>query len=122
MHEVKFRLVNPGLQPGRTKLELPGWASAPEPRNDGSQEAGICLAALLSMFDGRSVLADGLPLAQILYTVRKKANIRTVIRAERLNNMAKSRLKLVTPTIKKRTVTPTRRRNGAIGGVTGTLR
>jgi integrase len=110
MHEVKFRLVNPGLQPGRTKLELPGWASAPEPRNDGSQEAGICLAALLSMFDGRSVLADGLPLA--LYTVRKKANIRTVIRAERLNNMAKSRLKLVTPTIKKRTVTPTRRRNG----------
>jgi hypothetical protein len=38
MHEVKFRLVNPGLQPRRTKLEMPGWAGAPEPRTDGSQE------------------------------------------------------------------------------------
>ena len=38
MHEVKFRLVNPGLQPRRTKLEMPGWAGKPEPRTDGSQE------------------------------------------------------------------------------------
>ena len=38
MHDVKFRLVNPGLQPRRTKLEMPGWAGQPEPRTDGSQE------------------------------------------------------------------------------------
>ena len=38
MHEVKFRLVNPGLAPRRTKLEMPGWAGKPEPRTDGSQE------------------------------------------------------------------------------------
>ncbi len=38
MHEVKFRVVNPGLQPRRTKLEMPGWAGKPEPRTDGSHE------------------------------------------------------------------------------------
>src|ERR1700691_3453886 len=38
MHEVKFRLAHPGLQPRRTKLEMPGWAGKPEPRTDGSQE------------------------------------------------------------------------------------
>ena len=38
MQEVKFRLVNPGLQPRRTKLEMPGWAGKPAPRTDGSHE------------------------------------------------------------------------------------
>jgi len=38
MQQVKFRLVNPGLAPRRTKLEMPGWAGQPEPRTDGSQE------------------------------------------------------------------------------------
>jgi hypothetical protein len=38
MQEVKFRLVNPGLKPRRTKLEMPGWAGKPEPRADGSHE------------------------------------------------------------------------------------
>jgi hypothetical protein len=38
MHEVKYRLVNPGLQPRRTRLEMPGWAGQPEPRTDGSHE------------------------------------------------------------------------------------
>ena len=38
MLEVKFRLVHPGLQPRRTKLEMPGWAGHPAPRKDGSHE------------------------------------------------------------------------------------
>ena len=38
MDEVKYRLVNPGLRPRRTKLEMPGWAGQPEPRADGAQE------------------------------------------------------------------------------------
>jgi hypothetical protein len=38
MHDVKYRLVNPGLGPRRTKLEMPGWAGKPEPRTDGSHE------------------------------------------------------------------------------------
>ena len=38
MREVKFRLINPGLQPRRTKLEMPGWAGEPSPRKDGSHE------------------------------------------------------------------------------------
>ena len=38
MQQVKIRLVNPGLAPRRTKLEMPGWAGQPEPRTDGSQE------------------------------------------------------------------------------------
>ena len=38
MQEIKFRLVNPGLNPRRTKLEMPGWAGKPEPRKDGSHE------------------------------------------------------------------------------------
>ena len=38
MQEVKFRLVNPGLRPRRTKLEMPGWAGKPEARTDGAQE------------------------------------------------------------------------------------
>ena len=38
MHDVKFRLTNPGLAPRRTKLEMPGWAGLPEPRADGSHE------------------------------------------------------------------------------------
>jgi hypothetical protein len=38
MQDVKFRLVNPGLKPQRTKVEMPGWAGKPEPRADGSHE------------------------------------------------------------------------------------
>jgi hypothetical protein len=38
MQDVKFRLVNPGLKPRRTKVEMPGWAGKPEPRADGSHE------------------------------------------------------------------------------------
>jgi hypothetical protein len=38
MPEVKYRLMNPGLQPRRTKLEMPGWAGQPAPRKDGSHE------------------------------------------------------------------------------------
>lgn len=38
MQDVKFRLVNPGLRPRRTRLEIPGWAGRPEPRVDGSHE------------------------------------------------------------------------------------
>jgi hypothetical protein len=38
VQEIKFRLVNPGLKPRRTKLEMPGWAGKPEPRTDGSHE------------------------------------------------------------------------------------
>jgi hypothetical protein len=38
MDEVKYRLVNPGLRPRRTKLEMPGWAGQPGPRADGAQE------------------------------------------------------------------------------------
>jgi hypothetical protein len=38
MQEIKFRLVNPGLKPRRTTLEMPGWAGKPEPRKDGSHE------------------------------------------------------------------------------------
>ena len=38
MKEIKFRLVNPGLNPRGTKLEMPGWAGKPEPRKDGSHE------------------------------------------------------------------------------------
>ena len=38
MQEIKFRLANPGLQPRRTKLEMPGWAGKPEPRQDSSHE------------------------------------------------------------------------------------
>jgi len=38
MHDVKFRLVNPGLRPRNTKLEMPGWAGNAAPRADGSHE------------------------------------------------------------------------------------
>jgi hypothetical protein len=38
MHDVKYRVVNPGLQPRRTKLEMPGWAGKADPRRDGSHE------------------------------------------------------------------------------------
>jgi integrase len=44
-------------------------------------------------------------------TVRKKAIVPTVIQAGRAKHMAKSHLKLVTPTTVNRTVTPTRRPN-----------
>ena len=40
MHTVKFRLVEPRLAPRRTKIEVPGWAGLPEPRQDGSHEYG----------------------------------------------------------------------------------
>ena len=38
MRQVKVRLIEPGLRPRRTRLEIPGWAGQPEPRVDGSQE------------------------------------------------------------------------------------
>ena len=38
MSVVKYRLVNPGLQPRRTRLEMPGWAGEQQPRADGSHE------------------------------------------------------------------------------------
>ncbi len=44
MSTVKYRLINPGLQPRRTRLEIPGWAGEQEPRADGSHEyAWHCL-------------------------------------------------------------------------------
>lgn len=44
MRKVKYRLVNPGLRPRRTKLEIPGWGGNPEPRRTGSHEyAWHCL-------------------------------------------------------------------------------
>lgn len=38
MQTVKYRLVNPGLQPRRTQLDIPGWAGERAPRKDGSHE------------------------------------------------------------------------------------
>lgn len=38
MQTIKYRLVEPGLRPRRTKLEMPGWGGKPEPRKDGSHE------------------------------------------------------------------------------------
>ena len=38
MQKVKYRTSIAGLQPQRTKLEVPGWAGASEPRADGSHE------------------------------------------------------------------------------------
>ena len=38
MRQVKVRLMEPGLRPRRTRLEIPGWAGDPEPRTDGAQE------------------------------------------------------------------------------------
>jgi hypothetical protein len=35
---VKYRAVNPHLDPRRTKLEIPGWAGNSDPRADGSHE------------------------------------------------------------------------------------
>jgi hypothetical protein len=36
--EVKYRSFNPGLNPRRTRLEVPGWGGEREPRKDGSME------------------------------------------------------------------------------------
>ncbi len=38
MLDVKLRYFNPGLQPRRTKMEMPGWAGQPSPRANGSHE------------------------------------------------------------------------------------
>jgi hypothetical protein len=38
MHQVKYRLHNPRLDPRRTKLDIPGWAGQREPRANGSRE------------------------------------------------------------------------------------
>ena len=38
MHQVKYRSFTPGLDPRRTKLEVPGWGGEREPRKDGSME------------------------------------------------------------------------------------
>src|SRR5271167_2168991 len=36
MGQVKYRSYTPGLNPRRTKLEVPGWGGQREPRRDGS--------------------------------------------------------------------------------------
>ena len=36
--KVKYRTINEGLNPRRTKLEVPGWGGQSEPRADGSLE------------------------------------------------------------------------------------
>jgi hypothetical protein len=38
MITVKYRSIDPNLQPRRTRLDVPGWAGQPEPRTDGSHE------------------------------------------------------------------------------------
>src|SRR6202140_3125310 len=38
MRTVKLRYQEAGLQPRRTKLEIPGWAGERDPRKDGSRE------------------------------------------------------------------------------------
>lgn len=38
MHIVRYRSFDPGLNPRRTKLEVPGWAGAREARQDGAME------------------------------------------------------------------------------------
>lgn len=38
MPTVKYRTFHPNLRPRRTKLDVPGWAGAPDPRADGSHE------------------------------------------------------------------------------------
>ena len=38
MPTIKYRTIQPGLKPRRTKLEVPGWGGKPEPRRDGSHE------------------------------------------------------------------------------------
>ena len=44
MNSVRYRFYTPGLNPRRTKLEVPGWAGQREPRRDGSREhAWHCL-------------------------------------------------------------------------------
>lgn len=35
---IKFRAVNPDLRPRRTRLEVPGWAGEPDPRQTGAHE------------------------------------------------------------------------------------
>lgn len=44
MPTVKYRLVDPGLRPRQTRLEVPGWGGEREPRANGSHEyAWHCL-------------------------------------------------------------------------------
>ncbi|QXX74473.1 hypothetical protein [Methylovirgula sp. HY1] len=38
MQKVKYRTINTGLKPRRTKLEVPGWGGESQPRADGSHE------------------------------------------------------------------------------------
>jgi hypothetical protein len=38
MHRVKFRLIEPRLEPRRVRMPVPGWAGDPQPRADGSHE------------------------------------------------------------------------------------
>jgi hypothetical protein len=38
MHRVKYRQFEPGLNPRRTKLEVPGWGGQSQPRRAGSHE------------------------------------------------------------------------------------
>jgi len=42
--QVKYRSFTRGLNPRRTKLEVPGWGGERQPRKDGSTEqAWHCL-------------------------------------------------------------------------------
>ena len=42
--QVKYRSFTPGLNPRRTKLEVPGWGGERQPRKTGSMEqAWHCL-------------------------------------------------------------------------------
>jgi hypothetical protein len=44
MPTIKYRMIEPRLEPRHTGLEMPGWAGRPEPRRDGSREyAWHCL-------------------------------------------------------------------------------
>ncbi len=35
---VKYRSINPALQPRRTRMDVPGWGGAQQPRQDGAHE------------------------------------------------------------------------------------
>lgn len=40
MTTIKYRLYDPRLAPRRTRVEVPGWGGAKEPRRDGAHEQG----------------------------------------------------------------------------------
>ena len=73
MQTVKYRLVNPGLRPRRTRLEIPGWAGQPEPRVDGSHEyAWHCLPFSEAAKAGIELFY---PYAEELHVSRRDGNL-----------------------------------------------